>query len=563
MPSASDSGSPVRTSGRRHGLVLKDHAAMKRYLRIVKSVAQAAETLAASYRFTRSLSAVSLAVMFGMLIGPLRTTHAEERGHITVGSKSFTESVVLGEVLAGLAKQAGVSVDHRSELGGTQILWQALLSGEVDAYVEYSGTLSEEILAGEQLRQLDRIRERLGRDGIRMSEPLGFNNTYALGMRQNRARELGIERISQLREHPELQLGFSDEFVERRDGWQGLKSKYRLPQTSVRALDHSLAYRGVSAGSIDVVDLYSTDPEIISFELSVLEDDLAYFPPYEAVVLYRAALEETHPDVVREWKRLAGKIDSGQMAELNKQARIDRQPESAVAAQFLHDHVDAAVPTADPNANWLKRRWSRFVTNSLEHFLLVGVSLSLAILCAVPLGILAYRKPRWGDWILGSVGVIQTIPSLALLVFMIPMLGLGAKPAILALFLYSLLPIVRGTHTGLAGLPQSIHESALALGLPTWARLRLIELPLATQSILSGVKTSAVINVGTATIGALIGAGGYGQPIITGIRLADFWLVLQGAVPAAALALIVQAGFGWAEQAIVPAGLRQADPGRG
>jgi osmoprotectant transport system permease protein len=484
------------------------------------------------------------------------TARSQQPEKIRIGSKSFTESVILGEMLCALAGHAGCEVEHQSELGGTQILWQALVKGDIDAYVEYSGTLSEEILKGEQLYRLDEIGPRINQEGIGLTQPLGFNNTYALGMKRQRAAELGMTKISQLRSHPDFRLGFSDEFVERGDGWNGLKSRYKLPQENIRALDHSLAYRGVWTGSIDVVDLYSTDPEIVSFELQVLEDDLAYFPLYEAVVVYRADLEQSQPKVVAAFHRLAGKIDSHTMAELNKASRIDRKAEAQIAAEFLNTHVDPSIPVPDINAGLWQRRLARFGTNGLEHLYLVGVSLTLAIVCAIPLGILAYKQPLWGSWILGTVGIIQTIPSMALLVFMIPLLGLGAKPAIVALFLYSLLPIVRGTHTGLTGLPHSIHESALALGLPAFARLRLIELPLAAQSILSGIKTSAVINVGTATIGALIGAGGYGQPIITGIRLADFWLILQGAVPAALLALLVQALFGWAERGLVPAGLR-------
>ena len=158
--------------------------------------------------------------------------------------------------------------------------------------------------------------------------------------------------------------------------------------------------------------------------------------------------------------------------------------------------------------------------------------------------------------ILGTVGVIQTLPALALLVFMIPLLGIGGPPAVVALFLYSLLPIVRNTHAGLAGIDEPLRRSALALGLSPAARLRHIELPLAAPVILAGIKTSAVINIGTATLGALIGAGGYGQPILTGIRLDDVGLILEGAVPAALLALAVQGGFELAERRLIPRGLR-------
>ncbi|MCA9245391.1 MAG: ABC transporter permease, partial [Phycisphaerales bacterium] len=163
--------------------------------------------------------------------------------------------------------------------------------------------------------------------------------------------------------------------------------------------------------------------------------------------------------------------------------------------------------------------------------------MTLAILVAVPLGIAAAKWQRGGQAILGTVGVIQTVPSLVLFVILIPFLGIGPWPAIFALFLYSLLPIVRNTYAGLHDIPGSLQESAQALGLPATARLRLVELPLAARSILAGVKTAAVINVGTATLGGLISAGGYGDPIFTGIRLDRHDLLLEGAIPAAMLAL--------------------------
>lgn len=484
-----------------------------------------------------------------------RTCLAQSKSEVVVGSKVFTESVILGDMLQALGEHAGAKVEHKAELGGTQILWQALLKGDIDAYVEYSGTLKEEIFSAEKPSNLAQITALAAEQSVVVSEPIGFNNTYALGMTEEKANELGIVSISDLKKFPDLKIGFSDEFLERADGWPGLKDRYELPQTSIRTMDHSLAYRGVAEGSIELIDIYSTDAEIISQNLRVLEDDLLYFPMYEAVIVYRQQLTETHPEVVAEFLKLVGGIDSETMASLNKASRVDHQPEEEIARTYLHDKIDSSIQLPEAESEF-SRRVSRLLVNTWQHIVLVLVSLSLAIVVAIPLGVLAYKQPAWGEWILGAVGIIQTIPSLALLVFMIPLLGLGEKPAILALFLYSLLPIVRGTHTGLTSLPSSIHESALALGLPSAARLRLIELPLASQSILSGIKTSAVINVGTATIGALIGAGGYGQPILTGIRLDDIGLILQGAIPAALLALLVQAGFGWIEKSLVPAGLR-------
>lgn len=462
---------------------------------------------------------------------------------LVVGSKTFTESVVLGEVGAGLARDAGLAVEHRRQLGGTRILWRALLEGDVDAYPEYTGTLKQELLQmpGASDAQLHAA---LAERGIAMTAPLGFDNTYALGMRAARATALGIETISDLREHPTLQIGLSNEFMQRADGWPGLRDAYRLPQQP-DGLDHDLAYRGLASGALDVTDLYSTDAEIPYYDLAVLEDDRGYFPEYEAVYLYRADLARRAPQWLAALQGLAGRIDAATMQRLNARVKLDRETEAAVATEWL----GVVAPDERGRAS---RVWQR----TGEHLALVGISLGLALLAALPLGVLAARKPRLGQVVLSTTGLLQTLPSLAVFVFMIPLFGIGAGPAIAALFLYSLLPIVRNTHAGLAGIPRELRETAAALGLPPRTRLWRVELPLALRTILAGIKTAAVINVGTATLGALIGAGGYGQPILAGIRLDDIGLILEGAVPAALLALAVQGGFELVERGLTPRGLR-------
>ena len=470
--------------------------------------------------------------------------------NVKVGSKVFTESVILGEMAVALARNAGARVENRRELGGTQVLWNALLKGEIDIYPEYTGTIAQEILQDPAMRDEDAIRGALEKRGIRMSRSLGFNDTYAVGMKQADAERMGIQTISDLRRHPEVKLGFSNEFMERADGWPGLRSRYNLPQTDVRGLDHDLAYRAIESGSIQATDLYSTDAEILYYGLLVLQDDLAYFPSYNAVFLYRDALAKRAPDVLKNILKLEGRISQQAMVEMNAQTKLKKVPESRVAENFLSSSL--SLQTQQREETTRESIWRR----TKEHLFLVVVSLTAAILVSVPLGILAALWPGGGQIILGVVGVIQTIPSLALLVFMIPLLGIGGPPAILALFLYSLLPIVRNTFTGLHDIPSGIRESAAALGLPRSACLRLVELPMASRAILGGIKTSAVINVGTATLGALIGAGGYGQPILTGIRLDNIGLILQGAVPAAVLALLVQGMFEVLERILVPKGLR-------
>jgi len=363
-----------------------------------------------------------------------------------------------------------------------------------------------------------------------MSKPLGFENTYAIGMLESRADELEIRTVSDLARHAELKLGFSNEFLDREDGWKGLKSAYDLPHTRVTGLDHDLAYKGLESRSIDAMDVYTTDAEIAYYSLRVLDDDRSYFPDYAAVLLSR---RELGSDVHEALDGLADSLDETAMRQLNRGVKIDGRDESAVAAEHIGVSDDSA------QNSWVGRVGQR----SVEHLVMVVISLSAAILIAIPLGILAWRRRQFGELILGAVGILQTIPSLALLVLMIPLLGIGTVPAIVALFLYSLLPIVRNTHSGFAEIDEATRRAARGIGLTKQQILRHVELPLALGSILAGIKTAAVINVGTATLGALIGAGGYGQPILTGIRLDDVGLILEGAIPAAALALLVQWSF--------------------
>jgi osmoprotectant transport system permease protein len=310
-------------------------------------------------------------------------------------------------------------------------------------------------------------------------------------------------------------------------------------------------------GALDVIDLYTTDAEIKRYGLRVLVDDLNYFPAYDAVLLYRADLEERAPAVVQAMLRLEGAIDAETMQQLNARSNLDKVPEAVVAGDFLAEKLDVHV---EVHTETLLQRLYRA---TLQHLALVSVSLLAAILTAIPLGVIAARRAVLGQAILGAVGVVQAFPALALLSVLIVVLGwlrlgpaIGAPPAIIALYVYSLLPIVRNTVAGLHDIPLQIRESAEALGLSSWARLRLIELPMASRSILAGIKTAAVINVGFATLGGLIGAGGYGQAIISGLDKNDYTLMLEGAIPAVVLALAVQGLFEIGERFLVPRGLR-------
>lgn len=475
---------------------------------------------------------------------------ADGGGVIAVGSKKFTESVILGDILTGLVRDAGAAAIHRRSLGGTRILWSALLKGDIDAYPEYTGTITGEIFAGKRLSGIAAIRAALAAEGIAMSAPIGFNNTYAIGVRRDVAESRGLKTISDLAKHPDLEFGFTSEFMDRADGWPGLRDRYALKLENVTGLDHDLAYRGVRSGDLAGMDVYTTDAEIEAYDLVTLEDDLNYFPTYQAVILYRKALTETAPAAVAAMHRLEGRIDAARMRALNAAVKLQGESDQAAASGFLTETFGIVSEIRSTGV------WQRLLRTTVDHLTLVLISLAAAIAVALPMGILASRHPRFGKAVLGVTGMIQTIPALALLVFMIPLFGIGTLPAIVALFLYSLLPIVRNTHAGLVEIEESLREAAASLGLRPAVILMRVELPMAARPILAGIKTSAVINIGTATLGALIGAGGYGQPILTGIRLDDTPLILEGAIPAALLALAVQGGFDLSERVFVSKGLR-------
>ncbi len=372
---------------------------------------------------------------------------------IVVGSKRFTESYVLGEIAKIALQKAGFTVEHKQGMGGTIILWQALRGGDVQLYPEYTGTITEEILKTKQPLSIDALRALLRQEGVGMSGELGFNNTYALVMRQDRAAKLGIRKISDLRNHPDLNIGLTLEFLDRRDGWAPLSTRYGLQMQNVRGIDHALGYAALANGSIDLKDAYSTDAKIEENNLIVLDDDLHFFPQYKAVFLYRLDLDSR---AVVALEKLAGTIDETRMRHLNSEAERTKDYTFAAALYFGQKSVS-------PSNNLIGKigRWT------LRHLELVGASLFLGIIAGIPLGIRASRPGPVSNFILSTTSVIQTIPSLALLALLVPLPFFGISPvtAIFALFLYSLLPIVRNTATGLQEIPTAVRESAAALGL--------------------------------------------------------------------------------------------------
>jgi osmoprotectant transport system permease protein len=478
---------------------------------------------------------------------PAFLINSSSAADVVIGSKKFTESYVLGEIAKRTLDEAAIPAEHRQGMGGTIILWEALRGGQIDAYPEYTGTIATEILKSDPTLSLNQIRNSLEKLGVGMTAPLGFNNTYALVMRRSEAQRLGIRTISDLQRYPELKFGLTHEFLERQDGWRPLRQRYRLPHQNIIGIDHALGYSALVNGSIAVKDAYSTDAKIEQNDLFVLEDDLHFFPKYEAVFLFRSS---TRADAIAALRRMEGTLDETRMIRLNAEA--ERTKNYARAADLYFEQSARSPNALNDSFPHKLARWT------LRHLQLAGFSLVLSIIVGIPLGIVASRGGAIGHVILGFAGVVQTIPSLALLALLVPLpfFGISVRTAIAALFLYGLLPIVRNTATGLQDIPRSLRESAVALGLSPIARLWQVYMPMASRSILSGIKTSAVINIGTATLAALIGAGGLGEPIISGLSLNDRVTILEGAIPAAVLALLVQWCFDLLDRVLIPKGLR-------
>ena len=491
---------------------------------------------------------------------------------VVVGSKRFTESYVLGEITRLQLQQAGVAAVHRQGLGNTGILEKALASGAVDVYPEYTGTIVRELLKREGNPTLDELNLWLAPRGLQAAVPLGFNNTYGLALREEQAQRLGLRSISDLVRLPAgaLKLGLSHEFQARADGWPALRRAYQLPQAAGSALDHGLAYEALQAGQVDLIDVYSTDAKVGRHGLRVLVDDRKFFPRYDAVLLMRAAVA---PQVLPAVEPLAGRINEAAMTAMNAQVELDGAAFAQVAQRFLSAAVvapSAAASSASTSsfssppvtaADALATRQSfmarlfapDLLRLTLQHLALVLGSLLMALLVGVPLGIWAWKRPRLAAWVLGGVGMLQTIPSLALLAFLIALLGsIGFVPALLALALYALLPIVRNTHAGLTAVPAGLSMAGTALGLRPKQLLWSVQLALARPTLMAGVKTAAVINVGTATMAAFIGAGGLGERIVAGLAVNDTATMLAGALPAAVLALAVQWVFDRLERWVAP-----------
>jgi osmoprotectant transport system permease protein len=484
---------------------------------------------------------------------------ADAGAQVVVGSKPFGESYLLAEMMAQTLEAERIPVERRLGLGATEIAFEALRTGAIDLYPEYTGTGLVAILhdsaKASAAQAFDRVfREFRARWGMQWLPPLGFENSYAVAVRRETAARYHLATLSDLaRAAPRLTAGLTPDFIGRPDGLPGLAQAYGIRFAAVRSLVPAVKYQALAAGEVDVIDGYSTDGFIARYDLVVLSDDRRFFPPYQAAALVGGRLVRDEPRAVVALTRLSGRLDEATMRRLNRRIEVDGEPVARVAADAL---AELALERVGTGENVRERAGTddaaTLVRLTLRHLFLVAVSLGSAMLVGVPIGLVLERMTRGAESVIRAIGIVQTIPGLALVAFMLPLLGIGTVPAIAALFLYSLYPIVRNTYTGVREADRHAVTAALAAGMTPAQTLRHVRLPLAAPVIMAGIRTAGVINVGTATLAALIGAGGLGDPIVAGLALADTRMVLSGAVPAALLALVVDAALGLAERLVRP-----------
>jgi osmoprotectant transport system permease protein len=533
-------------------------------------------------RVRRRRWAVAILILLALALFAARVLRAQTTREKVVGddpvvvaSKPFGESFLLAEMFAQILEAHHIAVDRKPGLGATEVAFAALRSGAIDVYPEYTGTGLVAILHEPPMSDPRAVFARVSvqfwdRFGVMWLSPLGFENTYAIAVTKTTAKKHNLRTLSDLaRAAPSLSAGLTPDFIGRADGLPALKKTYGMTFASVKPLSQALKYQALANGSVDVIDGYSTDGLIKRYDLVILEDDRHVFPAYEAAAIVSARLRKNRPDAIRALAELNGRLNVSQMRALNARIEVDHEPVARVAHGALVAMGLANVgvkgplvsepPLTNSFGDYLAEHRSELTSQFIRHVMLVLVALIAGIIVAVPLGLLLERSRGSAETVIRSVGVLQTIPSIALLAFMIPLFGIGVWPALVALWLYSLYPILRATYTGVRDAdPPAVH-AAHALGMTGWQLLRYVRLPLATPVIMSGIRTATVITVGTAKLAAFVGAGGLGEPIATGLALADNRMILSGALPAAALALVADGLLALVERAVTPVHLSRKD----
>ena len=268
------------------------------------------------------------------------TSGNKSGGTITVGSKNFTENIIIAHMMADLVEaNTDLTVVRKVNLGGSNVAWTALMNGDIQMYPDYTGTIVANYYqekTGTSQETLDKTKELVKEDNLKALDPLGFNNTYTLAVTQETAQKYNLNTFSDLAEAAgDLTLGCEFEFKDRPDGYPGLQSTYKMNFKNVKGMDHGIMYRSLADGEVDVVDAFSTDGQIKVFNLKILKDDLEFFPPYDCLPIVRQDTLDKYPEIETALNKLAGKINEQVMQELNAKVDDDGMKAETVARDFL------------------------------------------------------------------------------------------------------------------------------------------------------------------------------------------------------------------------------------
>jgi glycine betaine/choline ABC-type transport system substrate-binding protein/ABC-type proline/glycine betaine transport system permease subunit len=548
-------------------------------------------------------------------------TGSRTGNRIVVGGKNFTEQLILSEMTSQYLSSLGYRTVLKNGLGSTlmrtaqingelDVVWE--YTGTSLILYNHVTDKLDEAQTYQRVKTLDAQR------GLAWLNQSDIDNTYAVAV--PRAKLGDMRTLSDLalrirqnqadgqdKHGTGNQLAMDAEFGGRSDGLRPMLATYgiTLPRRDIKQMDPGLVYTALKNGQVSAGVVYTTDGRVAGFDLALLADDRHYFAAYRATPVVRQATLNANPALAGQLNALAAKLDTQTMTALNKRVDIDQVSIASVAHDFLVENhlvanaVNASVTLATANARnaapssgassplaaaslstlssnastphkaptsgligFLKSDWRNLLRLTLQHIELVALAVGAAILVGVPVGLAMSRVPWLASSMLAVGTVLLTLPSIALFGLMIPVFsrigqGIGTLPAVVAVFLYSLLPIMRNTYLALKHVDPGIREAGTGIGMTLGQRLRYVELPLAIPGIMSGVRMAVVMNIGVMTIAAVIGAGGLGVLILHAISQSNMSKVAVGAVLVSVLAMVMDLLLARLQRALTPKGIQR------
>lgn len=457
-------------------------------------------------------------------------THPLLAREIKIGAKKFTEGNISAYLILQELKKINKNLDIEvlENLGGTGIVTSAIKNKKIDIYIDYTGTLVNSFQTNYK-----NLEQTLYSHNIILGPNLGFNNSYGLAVKANNS----ISRISEI--SLKHRVGISHEFFKRNDGYKYLSKAYDLQNVPV-TLEHSLLFQSLNSESLDVIEVYTTDAKILKNNLKVLSDDRDFFSRYDAVVLVNVEFYNKNKKMIDKlFTNIKERFTNKDIIEANYLVEIDG---------LRYDEAAGKLSGVKLLAKKKENVFFEILPYFLEHLKYLVITIFLCVLIGIPIGGFAAKSKAFERVSMTLISIFQTIPSLALLVFLIPLFGLGELTTIIALTLYGLLPIAKSTHSAISNIPKELSEFSDLIRMSKIQKFLLVEIPLAAPEILTGIKITSIATIGVTVIAAFVGAGGLGTLIVTGLSLNKTSLILKGAIPSALMALIVELFF----QKIVP-----------